>query len=323
MKEPVFTIGDVIEIRHLRYFIAAAEHGSFRKAGSALGLSQSAISRCIANLEDHIGAALFHRHTWGVSQTFAGERFLATARKAIRTVGEGVIDVAAAGRGENGHVRIGIYSSIASGFLTALLERYGERHPNVRFDLIEGRAEEHVAAIRRLLIDVAFLAGQPKWSECDCQHLWSERVFVALPDSHSLVRKSALTWLDLTSEFFIVSEVAPGEEVHAHLVRELTALGRQPSIQVQAVGLDNLLPLVALGRGLTLVCEAMTVAHFPGVSYRPIVDEILPFSAIWSANNDNPAFRRLLSLAKAMALRPVPAIPDQSGGPSQNRDPSR
>lgn len=47
-----------IELRHLRHFVAAAEHGSFRKAGAALGLSQSAISRCIAELEDQIGALL-------------------------------------------------------------------------------------------------------------------------------------------------------------------------------------------------------------------------------------------------------------------------
>ncbi|WP_216279313.1 LysR family transcriptional regulator [Rhodobacter sp. 24-YEA-8] len=48
-----------IELRHLRFFVSAAEHGSFRKAGTALDLSQSAISRGIADLEDQIGASLF------------------------------------------------------------------------------------------------------------------------------------------------------------------------------------------------------------------------------------------------------------------------
>lgn len=58
---------DSIELRHLRYFVAAAEHGSFRKTGPALGRSQAAISRSIGDLEDQIGASLFHRHTWGGS----------------------------------------------------------------------------------------------------------------------------------------------------------------------------------------------------------------------------------------------------------------
>ena len=47
-----------IELRHLRYVVAAAEHGSFRRAAQALGLQQSAIGRPIRDLEDEIGAAL-------------------------------------------------------------------------------------------------------------------------------------------------------------------------------------------------------------------------------------------------------------------------
>jgi len=56
-----------------------------------------------------------------------------------------------------------------------------------------------------------------------------------------------------------------------------------------------------LGQGLTLVHEAAGAAQFPGVVYRPIHGEVLPFCAIWSPHNDNPALRRLLSLAKTMS----------------------
>ncbi|WP_372353406.1 LysR family transcriptional regulator [Rhizobium sp. BT-175] len=65
-----------VEIRHLRYFVAVSEHGSFRKAGAALDIEPSAISRRIRDLEDRIGASLFHRHSGGVSPTVAGQRFL-------------------------------------------------------------------------------------------------------------------------------------------------------------------------------------------------------------------------------------------------------
>lgn len=294
---------DSIELRHLRYFIAAAEHGSFRKAGSSLGLSQSAISRCIADLEDRMGASLFHRHAWGVSSTFAGQRFLHRARQAIKTIDEGAHEVAAAGRSEQGRVRIGIYSSIASGFLTKLLASYGRSHKDVRIELIDGDPAEHVAAIRQFRLDVAFLTGAREWPGCDWTPLWSERVFVVLPDLHPLAALDEVMWGDLADEPFIVSEAAPGQEIHDHLVRELADLGRHPEIQVQSVGRDNLLPLVAIGQGLTLVSEAMTVAALPGITYRPIAGEVLPFSAVWSPTNDNPAFRRLLSMAKAASAK--------------------
>lgn len=292
---------DAIEFRHLRYFITAAEHGSFRKAGVAVGVQESAISRGIRDLEDRLGASLFHRHSGGVHLTFAGKRFLQRARQIVRNLGEGAQDIAAAGRAENGCVRIGIYSSLASGFLVDLLCAYGARHGKVRIELVDGNPDEHIAAIRQLNIDVAFLTSTRDWPACDRVHLWSERVFVVLPDRHPLSAYDELTWLDLVEEPFIVSEAAPGQEIHDHLVRELAALGRHPEIQVQSVGRDNLLPLVAIGRGLTLVSEAMTVALLPGITYRPIRGEVLPFSAVWSPNNANPALRRLLTMAKGAA----------------------
>ncbi|MBN9670228.1 LysR family transcriptional regulator [Roseibium aggregatum] len=310
-----------IELRHIRHFIAAVEQGSFRKAGVVLGLSQSTISRCIAELEDRIGASLFHRHSWGISETFAGQRFLTTARKTLETVDAGTHDVAAVGRGEHGFVRIGIYSSIAWGFLARLLREYCALHQDVQIEMIDGPAEELASEIRRLRLDVAFLAGTPELRDCEHSQLWSERVFVALPNYHSLADHDTLVWRNLVGETFIVSASASGDEVRAHLVRELVGLGGCPYIEVQEVGLDNLLPLVALGRGLTLVCEAMTVAQFPGVTYRPISGELVPFSAVWSARNDNPAFRRLLSLAKSMAVRSQPSAPEQSAAPSQTHDP--
>lgn len=168
-----------IELRHLRYFIAAAEHGSFRKAGAAIGVQESAISRRVRDLEDQLGASLFNRYNGGVHLTFAGERFLHRARHIIRNVGDCAEDVASIGRSEHGRVRVGIYSSIASGFLAELLRTYADQHPGVDIEMIEGNPAEHVAAIRRLELDIAFVTGTREWSDCDTVHLWSERIFAA------------------------------------------------------------------------------------------------------------------------------------------------
>jgi DNA-binding transcriptional LysR family regulator len=319
-----------IELRHLRYFIAAAEHGSFRKAGEAVGVQESAISRRVRDLEDQLGASLFNRYNSGVRLTFAGERFLRRARQIIRNVGDGAEDVASIGRSEDGRVRVGIYSSIASGFIAELLRAYEGHHPSVDIQMIEGNPAEHVAAIRRLKLDVAFVTGTCEWSDCDTVQLWSERVFAVLPNDHVLAVQEELQWSDLTEQAFIVNDTAPGQEIYDYLVLRLADLGRHPDIRVQSVGRDNLLPLVALGRGLTVVSEAMTAAQFPGLCYRLIAGEILLFNAVWSPKNDNPAFRRFLSLARSIAaLRKSDVIKlrspmiGESGALSRKRDPSR
>ena len=78
-----------MNFRHLRYFVAASEHGSFRKAGAALGVQESTISRRIRDMEDGLGSALFHRHSGGVCLTVAGQRLLSKAQKVLRYINEG------------------------------------------------------------------------------------------------------------------------------------------------------------------------------------------------------------------------------------------
>ena len=74
-----------------------------------------------------------------------------------------------------------------------------------------------------------------------------------------------------------------------------------PKILPQSVGRHNLLSLVALGQGLTLASEGITTTQVPGVVYRPMANETLPYSMVWSSQNDNPAFLRLIELARSMA----------------------
>ncbi|MCV0415106.1 MAG: LysR family transcriptional regulator [Brevundimonas sp.] len=290
-----------MNFRHLRYFVAASEHGSFRKAGAALGVQESTISRRIRDMEDGLGSALFHRHSGGVCLTVAGQRLLSKARQVLRHVNEGAEIVDAVGRATEGHLRVGIFSSLASGFLQDLLRRFAEEHPGVRLEVADGNPAEHVAAVREFRLDIAFLTGTLEWPRCETAYLWSERVFVVLPQAHALAEKEEVRWQDLAHETFIVSDVPPGQEIHDYLVQRVADLGHHPKIQLQFVGRDNLLTLVAIGSGLTVMSEAATAAYVPGICYRPIVGEVLPFNGVWSPKNDNPALRRFISTAKTMA----------------------
>lgn len=289
-------------LHYLHYFVASAEYGSFRRAGDMLNTQESAISRRIRDLEDLVGVSLFQRHNSGVSLTFAGEAFLLRARAILNALHETVAEAGAIGRGENGQIRIGVFSSLASGFLWTLLHEFGRAHPEVELELIDGNPADHIAELRRLRLDIAFVTGNRTWPDCDHQQLWCERVYLVCPEAHRLAAMSEISWPDVMGETFIVSEVAPGQEIRDFLIQRLADFGDHPSITTQAVGRDNLMSLVAIGRGLSLTSEATTPARFPGVIYRPIRDEVLPFGGVWLPRNDNPAFRRLLSMAKAMSI---------------------
>ena len=290
-----------MELRHLRYTVTAADQGSFRRAALEMKVQESAVSRRIRDLEDEIGAALFIRHPSGVTLTQAGEVFVRHARQALKQVSYAAVDVGAIGRGETGIVRIGIFSSLASGFLAQLLKAFITSHSDVRIDIIEGAPCDHIAAVQQHHLDVAFVTGLHPIERCDFEQFWTERVYVVLPAMHPLSKARLIKWSDLKAQRFLVSEADPGPEVHDFLIRHLANLGVHPEIERVQVGRDNLMQIVSLGRGLTLTSEATIAMRFPGVVYKRLENETLPFRAIWSPSNDNPAFRRFLSLARHLS----------------------
>lgn len=293
-----------VELRHFRYFLAVAEHGGIRRAARNLSLEASTVSKSVRDLEDEIGVALFIREDAGIILTHAGKRFLQRAQRIVDQVCFALHDAAMTGIGQEGVVRVGLMSSMASGFISELVDAYAVDHPDVRIDYFEGDGTDHIAAIQQHRLDVAFLTGSPNAEGCDVLHLWNERIYVAMSDGNVLATKEEVSWNDLRDQAFIVSEEQSGAEIFNFLVKHLADLRHSPCIRRQAVYRDTLMQIVAAGSNLTLTSEATIAAQFPSVVYRPLTSELLPFCAVWSPRNDNPAFRRLLSLAKGISTLP-------------------
>jgi DNA-binding transcriptional LysR family regulator len=290
-----------VELRFISYVIAAADHGSFRRAAAELGVQESAVSRRIRALEYQLKAILFTRSANGVQLTQAGKQFVERSKAGMAEITLAGAEAGAIGRGDNGELRIGIPSSLGSEFPAKLIRQFVMEHPTVRMTFVDGDLAKQVAAIRQFKLDVALVTGNVPWHGCTSQELWSERVFVALPENHRLIGAEALAWDDLADQHFIVSHAPPGLEWHDYLIQHLASPGHHPEIEYHDVGRFNLLSLVALGRGLTLVCEGIANAEIPGVVFRPIAHEQLAFSAVWLAENDNPVFKRFFDLGCAMA----------------------
>src|SRR5262249_23079901 len=122
---------------------------------------------------------------------------------------------------------------------------------------------------------------------------------------HTLGAMDEIGWELLRNEKFILRQTEPGPQIHDYLIARLADLGHYPSVQRFDVGRDTLMHLVALGLGLSFASESATAVSFPEVVFRPIAGDgdLLPFSGVWSSNNDNPAFRRFLSLARVLAAK--------------------
>ena len=312
-----------VELRHVRYVIEAAERGSFRAAARGLGVEQSAVSRRIRDLEDEIGVSLFIRDATGVRLSDAGTRFVECARRAIAHLRAATEEAGCYGRGEAGLLRIGITCSLAGGLLREILRAYTKRNPGVRTEIVEGGRTDHISAIQRFRLDVAFLAGTPSVEGLESTFLWSERIFVVVPDTDDLANENEIRWDQLCDRCFIVSEDDSDRDMREYLVKHLAAHGVRPQLARYCVGRDTLLNLVAIAQGITLASEAAAAINLPGITFRPLRGEALPLSAIWLRRNDNPALRRMISLARMMARQrqATTVVPESASFETRNLGP--
>ena len=290
------TVG--FDLTALEQALIVLDHGSFRRAAQALGVRPSVVSRRVQALEDAIGVSLFHRQSQGARPTVAGQRILNRGRAILDDVQNLLQAATLSGSGLEGRLCIGIVASVAGGKARELLQAFVTAHPRVELEIIDGSVRDHIASVRALRTDVALVAGSLFAPGCEVDALWSQQICAALPSNHPLAESEIVRWEELADERFIVTKVEPGPDVHDFVVTHLANLGRHLAVEPRSVGREGLMAMVALRLGVSLVCTADAGVIYPGVVFRPILTETVPFSAVWSPNNDNPPLRRFLSLAR-------------------------
>jgi DNA-binding transcriptional LysR family regulator len=292
-----------IELTSVMQALKVAEHLSFRRAAEALGICQSSVSKRVRALESLLGVDLFDRHHAGVKVTDAGHNFFEHIKMALDHLDAAVASAGRAGRVERGSLKIGLFSSLASGFLPELLRCYSAQHPEIDVSIVEGPPSENLALLRAEQLDIVFVMGEPVARDCDVARLWNERVFIVLPDTHALCGKDAIQWEDLKTEHFILTRSEVGMAIHDYVIQRLAALHRRPDIRQSPVARDTLVHMVGLGKGITLMSEAIIAMPFPHVAFRPIAgnSDAMPFSGVWLLRNSNQALRRFISLARTLS----------------------
>ena len=291
-----------IELRHVRYIIAAAESGSFRRAAQDLGVEQSAISRRIRDVEDEIGAQLFRRHPAGVDLTDIGKQFLNQAAPGARQIGsalDGARTVANRGR----HLRIGVFGPLTMGFLSELFGAFRGDRPGVKLQFSEGSCPELIAAVRRGQLDIGVVAEASPGKGFDVTHLWAEPVYAALPDGDPLADQKALRWDDLRDRHFVVTDLPTGDFAKGYLMRNLQTSPGDLQIEQLSVTRESLMQIVAHGDGVTIAGSAHVRHGLPGIAFRLIEDAVLRYGAVHPRGALHRNLERLLALAKSFSER--------------------
>jgi DNA-binding transcriptional LysR family regulator len=246
--------------------------------------------------------SIFERQRSGVRLTRAGAEFVSACRSTLREIDLIISKAQMAGRGEAGYLRIGINASLSTGELRETLFDYFDRYPGVTVDLIERQRLQLVAYVNSRIVDIAILSGSTERRVTDAMTLWSERLMVALPQSHALASNERISWNDLRGERVLLSKEDHLPEILDYLRARPGISGNSPNLVVRDLSRENILHCIAAERAISLIHQSATGVSYPGILFREIDDDtgltLVHSTACWSSVNDNPSLRRFLSLLR-------------------------
>ncbi|MHA0854737.1 LysR family transcriptional regulator, partial [Serratia nematodiphila] len=195
-----------INFRLLHYFRVVAEEMNFTQAARRLNMSQPPLSKHIKELESQLGVVLFKRTTRSMTLTPAGRTLLRNVERLLDQADSALHQVQQMGRGEGGHMVVGMVGTSAWGGLIAALRRFSERSAGVTWSLNELTPSQQIAALQKRHIDIGVWreAQQQTLPGLTCQRLASESIAVVLPLDHPLARQENIPLAALQNDSFIV-----------------------------------------------------------------------------------------------------------------------
>ena len=276
---------DSIDLRQLRCLVAIVDEGTFTDAAIALGVSQAAVSRTLASLEQALGVRLLRRTSREVTPTATGLRVVAQARGVLADVSELVREAM------SGHERVRIgYAWSALGRHTVAFQRgWAAAHPGTDLHLV--RVNSPSAGLAEGACDLSVVRRPLDDRRFDTAIVGLERRLCALAADDPLARRRSVRLADLSGRTLFIDRRT------GTATPELWPPDIRPAVE-ETHDVDDWLTVIAAGRGIGVTAES--TAHQyprPGIVYRPVRDaEPVAVRLAWWRGDPHPAHQAVLEL---------------------------
>lgn len=287
-----------MELRHLRYFLAVAEHRSVAEAARHLHIVQPALSRQIRDLEQELGADLFRRSTKGVELTAAGEQFIRDAKLIMTELQMARERVTRIAHGQLGALRIGIAPNYSwHPAILRPLREFKRKHTDITTMLEPGLAAQQMEKIADGHLDAGFLT----WRDITNTVFSGIPIFncglaLAVPRDSELARHPPERLADLQSEtcVWFARDKAPG--YYDFMIHSCQVANFTPNLVHLGSDITTILGLVAAGMGYSIVPDASSFSCPSEVVLikHPELLGNYPVEFVWRSDSQNPVLLRMI-----------------------------
>ena len=240
-----------METEVLRWFQQVADGSTVTEVAELQMISQPAVSRALARLEDELGTPLLYKSGRVLRLTHAGAVFKRHTDAVLHQLDDGLAAVSELLDPETGTVGLAFQPSLGTWLVPALIADFGARHPDVRFRLEQSQDSLLSGAVASGRIDLEFTARRPLSTDVHWQRLITEPLWLAVPADHRLADRGQVSLAETMDEDFVM--LRPGWELRSRAEELCAAAGFAPAVAFEGDDLAMVRGFVAAGLGVSIV----------------------------------------------------------------------
>ncbi|MET3699889.1 DNA-binding transcriptional LysR family regulator [Bacillus oleivorans] len=240
-----------MEWQQLEYFRVVAKQEHFRKSAEQLNISQPALSRSIAKLEEELGVPLFDRSGRSVELNKFGHHFLIRVENALNEISMGVEEINHLKNPYTGTVSLAFLPTLGLTILPDIISHFNNMYPDVEIQLFQSKTTANIQQLLNREVDLCLIGPISHHPEIEWHPLLKEELFVYVPAGHRLATKSSIHLSEIKEDPFISFKRGLGmREITDHLFEEA---GFTPAIKFEGEDVSTLAGLVSSGLGVTII----------------------------------------------------------------------
>ncbi len=288
-------------LRHIRYFLAVAEHRNFTRAAEALHVSQPTLSQQIRQLEDVLRTQLLDRSGRHVQLTDAGVAWMRYAKLALQDLDAGVRAIHDVSELNRGSLRLALTPTFAAYLVAPLMDRFHGLHPGITIDIQELTQDQIEAQIADDRLD-AGIAFEPVHSaDIESEPLFRETLSLVVGRGHArATRRKPLSAQDFARERLVLLNKAFATRRH---IDEYCMQNRiRPQVAIEASSIGAIVEIVRRGQLATVLPDRIAREHAE-LHYVPLEPPLPARTVVLLQRKDG--YRTAASKAFVQALKEV------------------
>ncbi|RYJ18620.1 LysR family transcriptional regulator [Rahnella variigena] len=238
-------------LRQLRVFVAVSRYGSFSRAGESIGLSQSAVSHSMKELEAEMGVRLLDRTTREVALTDAGLRLANRVEPLLDELHAMLLDTRSFGTQHNGRVRIASSQTISAQLMPQCIASGALQYPDIRVILRDQAQQLVLNSVRNAEVDFGIVIDPGENTDLDCEPILHEPFLMMCREDHPLAALPEVKWQALNGQKLVLQDYASGSRI---LIDGALKAQKVKAEIVQEIGHPaTLFPMVEAGIGISVI----------------------------------------------------------------------